>query len=124
MNDIKGIPVSISIDLKKYRIRIHKSMLHVMGDPKYIQLLVDPESMAVAVKAVDKKASGDQTHIINHKTLKSDNSVEIYSRTFISKLNDVAGSLDDGNLYHMPGVLIYSERLAVFSMKDLTKAIS
>ena len=122
MNDTNLIPVSISIDNKKNRIVVHKNMLHVLGDPPYIQFLIDPDSMIFAIKALDHTSSGDQTHKINKKALKSDNSVEIYSMTFISKLNNVAGILYDESLYHMPGVVIFPERIAVFSMKNLTRA--
>lgn len=30
------------IDMKKYRIRIRKQTLHQLGDPSYIQLLINP----------------------------------------------------------------------------------
>lgn len=121
MNDTNLMPVSISIDNKKHRIRIHKSMLHLLDDPPFIQLLIDPEKMIVAIKAVDHASSGDQTHKVNMKTLKSDNSVEIYSMTFISRLNSVAGILYDESLYHMPGVVLGPQKMAVFSMKNLTR---
>ena len=32
--------VTIAVDLKKYRIRIHRNTLALLGTPKYIQLLV------------------------------------------------------------------------------------
>ena len=122
MTTSENIPITISLDLKKYRIRMHKSMLHLLGDPLFIQLLIDPDRLVVGIKAVDRFSSGDQTHKVSRKTLKSGNSVEIYSRYFISKLNEVVGILDDGNLYHMDGMVIPSERVAVFSMKSLKKA--
>ena len=31
--------VSIALDMKKNRIRIHKPTVHMLGDPKLIQLL-------------------------------------------------------------------------------------
>ena len=42
----------LCIDLKKNRIRIHKLTLHMLGDPEYIQLLVNPDSHMIAVKKV------------------------------------------------------------------------
>ena len=39
MSDKEEGIVSISIDMKKHRIRIHKATLHLLGDPKYIQIL-------------------------------------------------------------------------------------
>ena len=41
--------VSIALDMKKSRIRIHKPTVHMLGDLKLIQLLFDPEDMVVAI---------------------------------------------------------------------------
>ena len=40
MEDNELHTTQISIDLKKYRIRVHKESLHLIGDPAYIQFLV------------------------------------------------------------------------------------
>ena len=40
MNEPSNLFTQISIDLKKFRIRVHKESLHLIGDPKYIQFLV------------------------------------------------------------------------------------
>ena len=80
MSDQTRSTVTISVDLKKYRIRIFKAFIHQMGDAKYVQLLVNPEEMAVALVFAEKESSGDQTHRLSLSTLASDNSVEIYSR--------------------------------------------
>lgn len=47
----------LSFDTKKFRIRIHKSTIHALGNPKYIDLLVNPEKRLVAVRAHDGTAS-------------------------------------------------------------------
>lgn len=72
-------PTTIAIDLKKYRIRIHKATIHLLGDPKYIQLLVKPASSQVAIRAIEKETHGDQNFKVDSKTMKSDNSYEIYT---------------------------------------------
>ena len=64
---------NLSVDLKKGRLRIHKAVLHSLGDPKYIQLLVNPEAMAVAVLRVDAPRSGDPVHKITKERLHSEN---------------------------------------------------
>lgn len=38
---MKNVPV-IVIDSKSGRIRIHRNTLHLLGDPEYIQLLINP----------------------------------------------------------------------------------
>ena len=109
----------LSVDMKKYRIRIHKTTLHKLGDPPYLQLLINPETSIVALKAVSKSSSGDQTHRVSRKTLESYNSIEIYSRFFINRLHELVPNLNDGNCYHMTGNIIASEKIAVFSLKTL-----
>ena len=116
--------VSLSIDMKKYRIRIYKTTLHLLGDPSYIQLLVNPVNGDVAIQSVDHVVSGDQTHKVSKKAMASDNSIEIYSRSFITRLIDVAGELDRDCLYQMSGRVNPSKRIAVFSLKAMTKKTS
>lgn len=119
MPDHNSPTVLLSVDMKKYRIRIHKATLHMLGDPPYIQLLVNPSSSIVALKSVARSTSNDQTHRVPKKTLRSSNSVEIYSKTFIDKLIEIVPDLRDGNCYHMTGTIIPSENMAVFSLRSL-----
>ena len=119
MSDHNSPTVLLSVDMKKYRIRIHKATLHLLGDPPYIQLLINPASSIVALKSVSRSTSKDQTHRVPKKTLRSSNSVEIYSKYFIDKLIELVPDLTDGNCYHMTGTIIPSENMAVFSFKTL-----
>ena len=119
MSDHNSPTVLLSVDMKKYRIRIHKATLHLLGDPPYIQLLINPASSIVALKSVSRSTSKDQTHRVSKKTLRSSNSVEIYSKYFIDKLIELVPDLTDGNCYHMTGTIIPSEKMAVFSFKTL-----
>ncbi len=119
MSDHNSPTVLLSVDIKKYRIRIHKATLHLLGDPPYIQLLINPSSSVVALKSVSRSTSKDQTHRVPKKTLRSSNSVEIYSKYFIDKLIELVPDLTDGNCYHMIGTIIPSEKMAVFSFKTL-----
>ena len=68
----------LCIDLKKNRIRIHKHTLHMLGDPEYIQLLVNPDTHMIAVRK-----SVRQDYLAHHvRACYSDirNSYELYSR--------------------------------------------
>ena len=114
-------PVSLSVDLKKYRIRIYKYTIHLLGDPPYIQILVNPQTRMVAVRSVDHSTPGDQSHKVSRRMMASDNSIEIYSRPFVSKLKEVAGRLDSGFTYKMTGAVFPSQNVALFEMKTLSK---
>ena len=117
-------PTTISLDLKKYRIRIHKTTIHLLGDPKYIQLLVKPQSSQVAIRAVEKETRGDQNHKVSQSRMKSDNSYEIYSRSFITKLCDIVGGLEPNYTYRLSGEIIQSQKAALFSLKTISRVES
>lgn len=112
---------TISIDLKKNRIRVHKAMLHKLGDPKYIQLLVNPESRAVAIRCVDVPLSGEPIHKVTEQKLRSDNSYEIYSRSFLLKLSELEPSIGTSGLFRMDGDVFPSKKMAVFYLRTLRR---
>ena len=119
MSDQYNVTPLISVDMKKYRIRVHKATLHQLGDPPYVQLLINPTKSIVAVRAVKRSSSKDQTHRVPKAILRSSNSFEIYSKYFIDKLNELVHDLSDGYCYHMAGSIVPSEKLAIFSFKTL-----
>ena len=119
MTEPTSTNVRITVDLKKYRIRLHKSTLHLLGDPPYVQLLINPTAGVVAVKALSRNASGDSTHRISRKQLLSSNSVEIYSMSFIEKLMQVVPGLQPGHRYRMTGEVVPAEKLAFYSFETL-----
>ena len=114
-------PTTISIDLKKYRIRSHKSTIHLLGDPKYIQLLVKPASSQVAIRAVEKETRGDQNFKVDSRRMKSDNSYELYSQTFITKLCSIVEGLEHNYTYRLTGEIIESQKVALFSLKTISR---
>ncbi len=119
MND-QTVPASIVVDLKKYRIRIHKQTLHAIGDPKLIQLLVNPEKRAVAIRAVRHEVPADQVHRIVQRRLQTENSYEIYSRSFVLKLMQIIGGVDE-DTYRMSGIASVETGTAMFSLEDVQK---
>ena len=121
MNEPSNLFTQISIDLKKFRIRVHKESLHLIGDPKYIQFLVNIDSRLVAIRAVDKEQVDLQTHRVDQTRMESDFSFEIYSRPFIERLCKEFDCLGEGNSYRLTGTAIQSERIAVFPLDSLQK---
>lgn len=122
MENERQLTATMSIDTKRSRIRIYKAMLHQLGDPQYIQLLVDPDGMSVAIRCVDTPLIGDAVHTVCRERLCSDFSYEIYSRFFVAKLSSLAAAMGEGHLYHMRGKIIPSRRIAVFDLNTLKTA--
>lgn len=114
------LPAIMSIDTKRGRIRIHKAVLHQLGDPQYIQLLVNPSDMVVAVRCIDAPLFKDSVHIISRNRFCSVFSCEIYSRLFVAKLSALATAMGTGGLYRIKGKVMLSQRIAVFDLKTLT----
>lgn len=112
--------VKISIDTKGNLIRIHKNMLHLLGDPPYIQLLINPVTAEVALRSVNKKVAYDQTHRISKKMYLSDRSIEIFSKSFIDRISKLIPGLSSNSRFHLFGSVIQSEKVAVFSFSTLT----
>lgn len=121
MNEPSNLFTQISIDLKKFRIRVHKESLHLIGDPKYIHFLVNINSRLVAIRAVEKEQVDLQTHRVDQTRMKSDFSFEIYSRAFIERLCKKFNCFSKGNSYRLTGIAIQSERIAVFPLDSLQK---
>lgn len=92
----------ISIDIKRSRIRIFKSMLQAIGSPKFIQLLVSPEQKAVAIRGTDSEEA--HVHKIGRLGYKRD-LVEIYSMTFMTKLMEIAEIKSKTGTYRLVGII-------------------
>lgn len=111
----------ISFDLKKYRIRIHKSTIHALGDPKYIHFLVNPSKRTIAIRAYSGTTPGKDAHRIKQSLMDSDNSYEIYSRYFVMNLCRIVGILEPDYGYRISGVIVPSEKMAVYSLDTITR---
>lgn len=113
--------VSMVLDMKRKRIRIHKPAIHMLGNPRLIQLLFDPEDMVVAIVCPDAEVPGGQEVRINPRGLKSRNCFEFCSSMFLRKLREVHGDLDANSSYKLTGKIIPEMRAARFPMSTIQK---
>lgn len=121
MADTSITSVTMAVDTKKYGIRIHKGLFRQLGEPRYIQLLVNPDERVVAIQTVEKETSGGQSHRIIEKRMQSEKSYEIYSRAFIRKLREVSPEIEEGKAYRLTGNIIPSLKTALFPLKTLQR---
>lgn len=121
MGEPSNPAITMAVDTKKYGIRIHKPLFRQLGEPRYIQLLVNPKEGVVAVQTVEKEMPGGESHRIAQKRMQSEHSYEIYSRSFIRKLREVEPGIEDGGAYRLAGRFIPSHKTAVFSLKTLRR---
>ncbi len=107
---------AISVDLRKYRIRIHRKTLRSIGDPDYVLLLVNPEERTLAI--LGSSRSDPRAHRINKDSLIDKKSFELYSRSLVESLCDVCSDWQKNQSYRMYGEIIPTEGIARFQMSD------
>ena len=116
MNAYENQKSIVCIDLKKNRIRIHKTTLHMIGDPSFINLLVNPKEKLFAIK---KSSAKDKSALrIRSNQLDDGNCVECGCRDLILLLNDIDNSWQINSSYRIYGKYNKGECLAQFSIKD------
>ena len=81
----------MTIDLKWNRFRIHKSTLNKMGNPQYVQFLVNPEEMFIAVLGSDRPLAGGTSNRVKLVQTSRHYSIEFYSNTLLC-LTELCGS--------------------------------
>lgn len=113
--------ITLSVDIRKCRIRLHKAMLNELGNPKYIQLLVNQEKMILAIRAVDGKVTGDYTHQINYNLTNTDQSIELYSELLVTKIYQLAKLKDNRSSFRIEGKISEREKVAFFSLLNMDK---
>ena len=107
----------ICIDRKKNRIRVHKQTLHMLGDPEYIQLLVNPKCGMFALRGSFR---GDHlAHRVKKYQISPDNCYEIYSKNLMSALVKVNNGLLEDQSYRIYGELISNAGVCRFDLHKL-----
>lgn len=112
-NSNLAIP-SILVDLKKYRIRIHKNTLTSIGTPDIVLLMVNPEEQTLVILRSD--CSEPRAHRITGTSQTKSNSIELYSRSLVRNLLGVCSNWQDNQTYRLYGEIFSNEGVARFQM--------
>lgn len=112
------ITTSISIDLKKCRIRIHKESLRLIDSPGYIQFLVSVDRSMLAIRGIDTDSSGSAAIRIIPQ-LQAD--YEIYSTSLVDKIASAFGVFEEICTYRLTGTVLADERAVVFPVNTVQK---
>ncbi len=114
MSNRISLPPSLCIDLKKNRIRIHRHTLQLLGNPDYIQLLVNPGAGMIAIM----RSTGND-HLAHKIILNPSECCELYSSYLIENLMTVNSGLMYNQSYRLYGELDSKACIAMFPMNDL-----
>ncbi len=114
-NCTDSLPI-ICIDFKKSRFRIHKNTLRMLGNPDYIQLLVNPYEHILAIRCSIREDC--LSHEVRLERFPSKNSYELYSCSLAANLLSSNQHLQKGNSYRFYGTLNSSHGIALFCLND------
>ena len=87
---------TLTIDLKKRRIRIYKQTLHLLNDPEFIQFFVKPEKKTLAITGGTEDDISPQRIYWTTLTDKKQ-CCEFYSKRLIAKLEALINMQSDTN---------------------------
>lgn len=118
MDDNK-MTASISIDIKKGRIRIHRATLAQLGLPKYIQLLVNPREKVIAIRGLDERCK--EAHVVSFSHMRNDYSYELYSKQLVNSLISLCPDIEIGCTYKLTGEVYTEEKVVFFPLDSLQK---
>lgn len=119
MTEISTLPIVMTIDTKKPRLRIYKATIHQMGDPKYTQPMINPEARLIALRGVDRHTPGLLEIRVDRQVANTEDCVDWYSTTLINELCAAFHEIQDGNSYNLTGTLVPKERAVVFKLSSL-----
>lgn len=114
MKKSTSAPVVV-IDCIRNCIRIHRNALHLLGNPDYIILMVNPANLTFAILPSIKLQIA---HAVRWEKLCGKRCFELYSKPFIRQLCDVCPGWDGSEKLRMTGEYIQEENLVQFNLNQ------
>lgn len=119
MDKAKPLVAKMTIDLKRNRFRIFSKTLEHLGNPNYIQFLINPEDLFIAILGSDRPLSGGTANKI--PLYANRGSAEFYSSALMSGIFNIYGVLDFRFSYRLTGEIDTINRVAYFSLRSIRK---
>lgn len=116
MNKNKTLKPAISVNLKRPLIRIYKDTLHLIGNPDYVLLLVNPKECSLAVLPSD--GSDPKAHHISKSSLINKKSFELYSTPLVKNLRNLCSDWENNKAYRIYGKATSDKTVIKFNMAD------
>ncbi|MCC8014868.1 MAG: hypothetical protein LIO87_06695 [Eubacterium sp.] len=108
---------TISINVKDSLIVIHKNVLRVLGSPKFIQILVNPDDKSiVACRSVE---TDHLAHLVNPEILsQTKKTFRIHSYSLLYGLHKIYPKWSKDVTYKLSGKFISNLNVVKFNMED------
>lgn len=92
----------LTLDPVRNRIRIHRQAIRLLRNPAYVQFLVNPEELYIAVLGSDKPISGGTANKVRLSDT-TQQSVEFYSSILLNNFSEMVGGFDLRFNYQLTG---------------------
>lgn len=114
---------NLTLDMKRNRVRIYRATLRALGDPSFIQFLINPEDLYIAILGSEIPMSGGTANRVKIPNSRLDGklSVEFYSAALLDGIYSIFGVLDRKYNYHLTGEIDQVNRVAYFSLRTLNR---
>lgn len=103
----------VVIDCPRNRIRIHRNALHLLGDPDYIILMVNPANLTFAILPSTKLQIA---HAVRWEKLANHQCFELCSKPLIRQLCHVCPGWNGSEKFRMAGEYIREENVVRFNL--------
>ena len=97
--------------MKKRRVRIHRQTLHLMNDPEYVYIWVNPEDKEIAICSCEER-SKDALKVPNSKNC------DLYSSDLFFTLKKTDLGLAEDKTYRFQGQISKGNKVARFNIKE------
>ncbi|MCD7751585.1 MAG: hypothetical protein LUI10_07590 [Lachnospiraceae bacterium] len=104
----------LTVDLKRDRIRIHKTTLTLMNNPKFFRMLVNPQTKCIIVENCDEMSDG--AYRVGSMAT-NNGSFEVYSSHLVHEIADCAG-FHDYTSVKLLGQQIHGQNAVFFRMES------
>lgn len=115
-------PISITVDMKKYRIRIHKNTLRALGNPERVQLLLHPTEPTIMVRCPQKGEPFGQEEKVVFDKPGNDGTFQLYSKELINRLQRIYPCFEKNHVYRLYGVMEPEVHAACFTFHHIQSA--
>lgn len=122
MSEIQDNRIILSIDLKKPRLRIHKTALKLLGSPAFVQLLISPKDNAIIIMGCVEHVPGGQEIRVVFDKPNTAGTFDIYSKELINLIKKQFAGLDEKGLYRLSGTFRSEDGYICFPLSTLSRA--
>ncbi|GHV00122.1 hypothetical protein FACS1894211_06790 [Clostridia bacterium] len=107
---------TVLIDFKKNRVVISRKTLQIIGNPRHILLLVNPEERHFVVLQGD--SADKRAHRIPYRKTERQREVEINSKSFMQTLISISDGWRENVNYKIVGEYIQGENILRYRVAD------